>query len=423
MSNKEYFHAIEVIQDNCCGCTQCVRICPTEAIRLVNEELKIDGNKCIDCGKCIEACKYDALRPISDSLELIKNFKYKIAIVPFSFAGQFSKELNYSQAKRALLKLGFDEVVDTAIVSQFMTQMIQDQIRKNQKKRPFLSNNCPTVVRLIQMRFPSLIPNIIPLEAPVSVLTKYYRDKISNSHNLKNEEIGVFSIVPCVAQVTAVHQPEGAYKRIENGAFSVQEIYNEIMSIAHEIEELPSDNNKISKGHTNAMSGLESDEVAADDISVISVSGIHNVIDILLKIENHQIEPFDYAVLKSCTRGCVGGLLNAENPFVAASRIKRMMSEEYDNALDPVRFNDLYENEFFGIGKVEPRSIMELDTNIFEAIKKMKQIQLIEESLPGLDCCACGCPTCNALAEEIVQGKRTIDDCLVLFKKGNKTIK
>lgn len=414
---NKYFHAIEIVQENCVACTKCIRVCPTEAIRLVNGQIIIDDEKCIDCGKCIKACKYDALRPISDKFDIIHNYKYKVAIAPFSFAGQFPKEFNFQQAKKAMLDLGFDEVVDSAIVTQFMTEMIQDQIRKNPNIRPLISSNCPAVIRLIQVRFPSLIPNIIRLEAPISILTKYYKDRISKKLGLNENEIGVFPIVPCTAQVTAVHQPEGAYRRIQEGAFSVEDIYNKIMSISHKFSEPDSEQTPISKGHKPAISGLESDEIAADDISVISVSGIHNVIDILAKIENHQIEPFDYAVLKSCTNGCVGGQLNVENPFIAGSRIKRMMTDKYDSDIDKEHFATLYKNEFFGIGRIEPRSVMELDTEILQAIKKMKKLKAIEEILPGLDCCGCGCPSCSALAEEIVQGKRVIDDCVVLLKK------
>ncbi|MDD4147780.1 MAG: (Fe-S)-binding protein, partial [Candidatus Cloacimonetes bacterium] len=61
-----------------------------------------------------------------------------------------------------------------------------------------------------------------------------------------------------------------------------------------------------------------------------------------------------------------------------------------------------------------PRPIMELDKDIKKAIQKMKKINEFLTMLPGLNCSACGSPTCYALAEDIVLGKASIDDCVVL---------
>ncbi len=54
---------------------------------------------------------------------------------------------------------------------------------------------------------------------------------------------------------------------------------------------------------------------------------------------------------------------------------------------------------------------------ILKKHQKMKQINEILIMLPGLDCSACGSPSCYALAEDIVLGKAFIDDCVVLLKR------
>ena len=54
----------------------------------------------------------------------------------------------------------------------------------------------------------------------------------------------------------------------------------------------------------------------------------------------------------------------------------------------------------------------ELDDDIMEAMKKFERMEEVLCSLPGLDCGACGAPSCQGLAEDIVQGKAHEIDCI-----------
>lgn len=50
-------------KEECCGCTACEYICPTNAIKMVLDEEgflypKIDQELCIDCGKCRKSCAF-----------------------------------------------------------------------------------------------------------------------------------------------------------------------------------------------------------------------------------------------------------------------------------------------------------------------------------------------------------------------------
>nr|MDK2850682.1 hypothetical protein [Candidatus Cloacimonadota bacterium] len=415
---SKYFHAIQILDENCTGCTACVRVCPTEAIRVRNRKAYIDPNRCVDCGNCVTACEFHAIIPSSDPLDIIQNYKYKVAIISSSFFGQFTEDVSYAAAKQAVLKLGFDEVSEEAMVTDFMISIIRDYVRKNRDKRPILSSNCPAVVRLIQVKYPSLLPNILHQEAPMSILTRYLREKISKEKNLADEDIGIFLIVPCVAHVTAVHQPEGAYKHLQDGAFSTGMIYGKVRDILKDIQNNPEEIDTYPHGLTWALSGVQAELVDTDDIRALSVNGIDNVMDILSRVENHYLDQYDYIVLRSCTNGCVGGCLNVENPFVAMSRIKKMSKEGEDKPIHVEELEKLHAEGEFSVSPLAPRPIMELDKDIKKAIKKMKKINEFLTMLPGLNCSACGSPTCYALAEDIVLGKASLDDCVVL-KRNN----
>lgn len=412
--DSKYFHAIQILEDNCTGCTACVRVCPTEAIRVRDRKATIDPNRCVDCGNCVTVCEFHAIIPSSDPLDIIHNFKYKVAVISSSFFGQFSEDISYENAKQAVLELGFDEVAEEAMVTDFMISVIREYIRQNRDKRPILSSNCPAVVRLIQVKYPSLLPNLFHQEAPMSILTRFLRDRISKENQLKEEEIGIFLIVPCVAHVTAVHQPEGAYKHLQDGAFSTGMIYGKVREIIKHVQNNPKVIDTYPHGLTWALSGVQAELVDTDDIRALSVNGTENVMDILSRVEDHYLDQYDYIVLRSCTNGCVGGCLNVENPFVAMSRIKKMSKDGDSKEIHVEELERLHAAGEFSVTPLAPRPIMELDKDIKKAIQKMKKINEFLTMLPGLNCSACGSPTCYALAEDIVLGKASIDDCVVL---------
>jgi iron only hydrogenase large subunit-like protein len=417
---KKYYHAIQIIPENCTGCTACVRACPTEAIRVRDGKAQIDASRCVDCGECITTCEFHAILPKSDSLEIIHKFRYKVAILSSAYSGQFTEDISYPTAKRALLELGFDEVAEEAYVTNFMISIIREYIRQNKDIRPVLSSHCPAVVRLIQVKYPSLLPNILLREAPMSILTRFLREKYQKEKGLSEEDIGIFLIVPCVAHVTAVHQPEGAYRHLQDGAFSIGMIYGKIRERLRKINGEPQKIDTYEQGLTWALSGAEAEMVDCEDIRALSVNGISNVLEILSRVEDHYLDQYDYIVLRSCTNGCVGGCLNVENPFVAMSRIKKMIKTSSRQEIDFSELKDLYREGEFDVQPLEPRPIMELDPDIKSAIQKMKKLNEILVLLPGLNCGACGSPTCYALAEDIVRDSASIEDCVVLLKRHQK---
>ncbi|MBQ7559930.1 MAG: RnfABCDGE type electron transport complex subunit B [Synergistaceae bacterium] len=59
-----------VCSAGCIGCTLCTKLCPVQAITMVNDLAVIDQTKCIKCGKCAEKCPAKCIK-IGEKVEVL----------------------------------------------------------------------------------------------------------------------------------------------------------------------------------------------------------------------------------------------------------------------------------------------------------------------------------------------------------------
>ncbi|HCX03303.1 MAG: 4Fe-4S binding protein [Tissierellales bacterium] len=400
-------------KDKCKGCTNCMRKCPTEAIRIVNGKAVIDDDKCINCGECIRVCPYNAYTSITDKIEDLQNYKYNIAIPSTTVYGQFALGTEICKIHNALIGLGFDYVYDESWAAELVTRAIRVKVNADKNIKPKISSNCPAMVRLIKIKYPGLLDNIIEVEAPMEIAARLAIDKArSIDKNLKKEDIGVFYISPCPAKTLSVKEPIGKDKSYINKVISLKEIYGDMVRELKMHDNMCYSNPSLT-GLKWSISGGQTD--ACDFENSIAVSGLENVIDVLEELELGKLDHIDYLEILSCNGGCVGGTYNFENPFVANSNIKHILKTLKEDKLKnefTEKFEELNKDGYFDIEIY--KEIEEKKPNIKEAIEKMDRIEVVYEKLPKLDCGSCGAPTCKALAEDIEDGKKTIDDCVIL---------
>jgi iron only hydrogenase large subunit-like protein len=220
-----YFHSVTLEEDKCKGCTNCIKRCPTEAIRVRKSKARIINERCIDCGECIRICPYHAKKAISDPFEAIDSFKYKVVIPAPTLYGQFKSAASRNHILTALMELGFDEVFEVAKAAEIITFATRKLVKKNNFKKPLISSACPAVVRLIQVRFPNLIDNIVRLESPMELAAEIVKNKLSLTKNIPPEDVGVFFITPCAAKVTSVKAPYEKERSFVDGVISIKDIY------------------------------------------------------------------------------------------------------------------------------------------------------------------------------------------------------
>ncbi|MCR4430002.1 MAG: 4Fe-4S binding protein [Tepidanaerobacteraceae bacterium] len=414
----QYYHSVTLDLEKCKGCTNCIKGCPTEAIRVRNGKAHILENKCIDCGECIRVCPNHAKYAAVDGFERLKQFKIKIALPAPSFYGQFKEETPLNSVLSALKKIGFDEIYEVPLAAEEVSIAIKQYIKCNRDIRPLISSSCPAVLRLIQVRFPELIKNIIPIKAPMEIAAKRAKEAIADKYGVKSEEIGVFFISPCPAKVTSVKQPIGIGKSFVDGVLSIASVYGEV------IKNLSDDEYESIFGRASGI-GIGWGRAGGENLAIggenhLSVDGIHNCIGVLEEVELNKLSDIDYIECQACIGGCIGGALTVENQFVARVRIRRLFEKLGSNSsIDIKDVIARFEKKYYGFEeKILPKPSLRLDDDIAKAIQKMEQLERTLKELPGLDCGSCGSPNCRALAEDIVQGEANETDCL--FKLRDK---
>ncbi len=419
-------HSIMLDKEKCKGCTNCIKRCPTEAIRVRNSKARIIDQRCIDCGECIRTCPYHAKYAITDSLEEINKFQYKIALPAPSFYAQFEVD-DVNKLLYALLELGFDDVFEVAKAAEIVTYFTKQFILSEKNKKPIISSACPAVVRLIQTKFPDLIENILPIASPMEVAAYIAKKKIQREKGIEEDKIGAFFISPCAAKMTYVNSPLGFERSYVDGVIAIKDVYGLVRSKLREIKDINPLSIASGKGIGWAASGGES--LALEIEEYVNVDGIHNVAKVLEEIENGRLRDIIYFEGLACSGGCVGGPLAVENPYVAKNRIKKLSSklkdkeeslsawtEEIINSFSLKLEDVLFEKE------LETNPVLELDSDIERAMEKFEKVNSILSMLPGLDCGACGSPTCKTLAEDIVRGFANDTDCIFILRENIKEL-
>lgn len=411
-----FFHSVRLDADKCKGCTNCIKHCPTEAIRVRNGKAYILEDRCVDCGVCIRACPNHAKIVHTDPLRRCDEFAYNIALPAPALFGQFANLAEPGIVLDALLELGFDDVFEVSLAADLVTQAMRRFIEQQEKNGPWISASCPAVVRLIQVRFPELIPNLIAVESPMEVAGALARQRAARLTGLSPTEIGVWFITPCPAKVTAIHQPEGTAASSVTGAIAVSQIYGDILKLLAGKEGAQREFRASGPGLGWGRAGGENMALGIADH--LAVDGIHNVISLLEELEVGRVQDIKFLECQACTGGCVGGALTVENPFIARVRLRKLATQLPQVPRVSMEEVQVQLGDIFSIkGSISPRPMTPLAANLLVAIEKMERLEIIEKCLPGLDCGACGAPNCRALAEDIVRGIARERDCVIKMRE------
>ena len=404
----EYYHSVVLDEALCMGCTNCIKRCPTEAIRVHNGKARIFNEKCIDCGECVRTCPYHAKVAQTDSLDILANYKYTIALPAPTLYMQYDLKFTRQHVVTALKMLGFDYIYEVARGAEIVTAVTDRYMEAHQDGLPMISSACPAIVRLLQARFPSLLPRLLPVKSPMEISAMHARREFcAKNPGVEPGEVGVFFISPCAAKMTAVRNPLELEHSNVDGVLSIKSVYFKLLK---QMAKLKAPEDFLQAGYQGVRwASVGGEAMALKTQNVLSVDGIQNVVRIFEQLEDDKLDDVDFIEACACTGGCLGGPLTVENLYVARNR-QRRHKELMPTVLEPVQVDEMQNCMF----EIYPQhlDVTTLDADRTEAIKKLRRMNEICEELPKLDCGACGAPSCRALSEDIVREKASLTDCV-----------
>jgi iron only hydrogenase large subunit-like protein len=319
--NNVFHHALKVVPELCIGCTHCMKACPTQAIRVRNGLAEIFEERCVDCGECCKACPVAAIIVEQDDFEEIFRYTARVALVPSVLIGQFPSAISTEEIFGSLKKLGFTHIYETDSVVDLVQEGYDRFIEKFEGEKPVISTFCPAIVRLIQVRFPSMVNSLIRVKAPSEIAAIHYKDQLMKE-GFDSESIGLFYVTPCAAKIASVKSPVGEIASAFNGVINMEFLYNKMLHliINKEVEAEQHDTGNLTpKG---ILWTLTRGETKHQEGRCLAVDGISNVTQFLERLEESEEANFDFLELRACDESCAGGVLISGNRFLTVETVK-----------------------------------------------------------------------------------------------------
>ncbi|MBR8535845.1 glycyl-radical enzyme activating protein [Carboxylicivirga sediminis] len=126
---------IWVVNKRCIGCESCVQVCPTEALSMASEGIKVDRQKCTGCQICANVCPSKAIEKLGDEYTVDQLFERIMGDKPFWDASGGGVTLTggepatYSRFCIELLKKCKKEGIHTAFdTSGFVSQKVMQEL-------------------------------------------------------------------------------------------------------------------------------------------------------------------------------------------------------------------------------------------------------------------------------------------------------
>ena len=383
-------------KSNCKNCHKCIRHCPVKAIRFSGNQAHIIGNECILCGHCFVVCPQDA-KEIVDSTEKARVLLQSGAPVYVSLAPSFIANyegVGIESMRRALQKLGFTDVEETAIGATIVKTEYERMLRDEQRDI-IIASCCHSVNLLIQKYFPSCLEYLADVMSPMQA----HCADIKKRH----PEAKTVFVGPCVAKKDEAEYYEG----LVDAVLTFEELTNWLKSEGVELER-EQDNTPESRARFFPTTGgvLKTMAQDAHGYTYLALDGVDNCIAALKEIESGKIHKC-FIEMSACVGSCIGGPVMEK--YHRSSPVKDYITVagyagEKDFVVDQPAPMSLKKN----FSMIEHKLAQPSETEIMSVLRQMGKFKPADE----LNCGTCGYNSCREKAIAIIQGKAEASMCL-----------
>ena len=413
-------------KDNCKGCSNCIRGCPTIGANVAvrnsdtsHSVIGIDDRHCIQCGTCINTCTHKIRRYHDDSDDFFAALKggKKISVLAApAFLLNYTKE--YKRILGWLKKQGVNRIYSVSFGADITTWAYLKYIREN-NALGMISQPCPSIVSYIEKHEHKLIEKIIPIQSPMMCTAIYLKKYMGVTDELA-------FISPCIGKKIEIESPRG--KGLVKYNVTFVKLMEEVKKSGGRLYSMPESGDEIEYGLGSLYpvpGGLKEniEFYLGEDAFVVQVEGEHHVYEEISRmpvwLKELGTKPVIVDAL-NCRRGCsygtAAGNKNHMNHAMSldAHNLRRRMAKKIGTPGQRLadlneHFKDLKLQDFMCSYEKTPVSTNDVPRDMLEAAfgKLEKKTQDEKE----LDCNACGYTSCKNMAKAIALGINHEDNC------------
>ena len=383
-------------KSNCQNCYKCIRNCPVKAIRFSGNQAHIIGNECILCGHCFVVCPQNA-KEIVDGTEKARVLLQSGDPVVVSLAPSFIANyegVGIESMRRALKKLGFYDVEETAIGATIVKNEYERMLREDERDI-LITSCCHSINLLIQKYFPSSLQYLADTMSPMQAHCDDIKRRMPNA---KTVFIG-----PCVAKKDEAEYYEG----IVDAVLTFEELTNwlrqERIELEKEVDDTPESRARFFPTTGGILKTMAQN---APGYTYLALDGVDNCLAALKDIETGKIHKC-FIEMSACVGSCIGGPVMEK--YHSSSPIKDFITiANYAGERDFEVEQPSTENLKKHFAKIEHRLLLPSENEIMTILRQMGKFKPADE----LNCGSCGYNSCREKAIAIIQGKAESSMCL-----------
>lgn len=386
-------------KSNCKNCYKCIRHCPVKAIRFSANQAHIIGNECILCGQCFVVCPQNA-KEIVDSTEKVRVLLQTGDPVVVSLAPSFIanyKGIGIASMRRALMKLGFAGVEETALGATIVKNEYERMLRE-ESRDIVISSCCHSINLLIQKYFPAELEYLADVMSPMQAHCADIKKRMPNA---KTVFIG-----PCVAKKDEADYYEGLVDAVMTFEELTRWFKEERITLEPELDQTEESRARFFPTTGGILKTMAQD---APGYRYLAIDGVENCIAALKDIENGKIHKC-FIEMSACVGSCVNG------PIM--EKYDRSPVHDYISVAEYAGERDFQVEQPSPMGlkktfsMIERKLEMPSEHEIMTVLRQMGKFKTSDE----LNCGSCGYNSCREKAIAIWQGKAEPSMCLPFLK-------